>query len=138
MIVADTSLLYALLDRGDTHHDEAAVWYETVLDELVTTPLVLTELDYLAARLGPSATSALYRDLAASAYDVEWWASAAAETAALAQQYEELALGLADASLVLLAGRLETTSVATFDQQHFRAVRPLAGGDTFTLLPADA
>ena len=27
---------------------------------------------------------------------------------------------------------------ATLDQRHFRAVRPLAGGEAFRLLPADA
>jgi hypothetical protein len=33
---------------------------------------------------------------------------------------------------------LQTTRVATLDEHHFRAVRPLTGEVAFTLLPADA
>ena len=40
-------------------------------------------------------------------------------------------------SLVVLAERLETVSVATLDERHFRAVRPLASGQAFRLLPMD-
>jgi predicted nucleic acid-binding protein len=138
LIVVDTSVLYALLNRADVNHLTAAAWYETEPDELITTPLVLAELDYLATRIGADATSALYRDLVAEAYAVEWWPSGAVETAELALRYETLGIGLADASLVLLAARIGTTRVATFDHRHFRVVRPLSGGDAFTLLPADA
>jgi predicted nucleic acid-binding protein len=138
LIVADSSLIYALLDRADANHGDATAWYETQHDELVTTPLVLTELDYLAMRLGTNASAALYRDLVDQAYTVEWWPGAAAESAELALQHAELQLGLVDASLVLLAERFSTTSVATFDHRHFRVVRPVSGADAFTLLPADA
>ena len=48
-----------------------------------------------------------------------------------------MGLGLADASLVALAERLETISIATLDERHFRSVRPLAAADAFRLLPAD-
>jgi predicted nucleic acid-binding protein len=44
---------------------------------------------------------------------------------------------LADLSIVVLAHRFRTTRIATFDERHFRALRPLDGG-SFTLLPADA
>ena len=44
----------------------------------------------------------------------------------------------ADASLVALAARLGTTSIATFDERHFRAMQPLTGEPAFTLLPVDA
>jgi hypothetical protein len=37
----------------------------------------------------------------------------------------------------VLAERLETIGVATLDERHFRAVRPLAGGQAFRLLPMD-
>lgn len=48
----------------------------------------------------------------------------------------QIDLGLADLSLVLLAHKLDTRRILTFDERHFRAVRPLQGG-AFTLLPAD-
>ena len=34
--------------------------------------------------------------------------------------------------------RYGTIDIATLDERHFRAVRPLAGGKAFRLLPADA
>jgi hypothetical protein len=57
--------------------------------------------------------------------------------AELCHRYRDLELGLADASIIVLAARFSTRQVATFDQRHFRAVVPLNGG-SFELLPADA
>jgi hypothetical protein len=138
VIVLDTSVAYALLDGADRRHPEAARWYKASADDLVTTPLVLAELDHLAmTRAGGAAARAFHRDLAAGAYVVEWWDGAAAEAVAVAESYADLGLGLTDASLVALCARYSTTDVATFDERHFRAVRPLAGGTAFRLIPID-
>jgi predicted nucleic acid-binding protein len=56
----------------------------------------------------------------------------------VAEQHADGALGLADASLVVLAQRLDTIRIATLDERHFRAIRPLTGGEAFRLLPRDA
>jgi predicted nucleic acid-binding protein len=138
VIILDSSLLYALLDRTDRVHEAAREWYEETSDALATTPLILAEVDYFVLRRGPAAAKPFYDDLRAGAYSVEWWPTAAAEAAQVAATYAELGLGLADASLVALAARLETTAIATFDERHFRVVRPLRGGEAFTLLPRDA
>ena len=139
MIVLDTGLIYALLDRNDSRHPESVSWYEGVEEDLATTPLVIAEADHLTAtRAGSGALRAFRRDVAEGAYSVDWWEGAAAEVVDIAEQYEDLGLGLADASLVALAARLETTRIATYDQRHFRAVRPVRGGDRFTLLPLEA
>jgi hypothetical protein len=45
-------------------------------------------------------------------------------------------LGLADLSVVVLARHFRTRRLLTFDERHFRALRPVAGR-AFTLLPAD-
>src|SRR5664280_2640498 len=50
--------------------------------------------------------------------------------------YGDLGIGLADASLVVLAARTATRLLLTLDERHFRAVRPQQGG-AFRLLPAD-
>jgi predicted nucleic acid-binding protein len=47
-------------------------------------------------------------------------------------RYDDQAIGVTDASLVVLADRYETTSILTLDYRHFRVVKPLAGG-SFTL-----
>jgi predicted nucleic acid-binding protein len=125
VIILDTSVIYALLDAADSRHRQALEWYDALNEELVTTPLVLAEADHLATtRGGPRAVRAFRADVSAGAYLVEWWPSAARE-------------GLTDASLVVLAARVGSADVATFDERHFRAVRPLGVADAFRLLPLD-
>lgn len=139
MIVVDTSFVYALLDGADARHREARAWYEATFDHLVTTPLVLAETDHLARRrAGARAARAFRQDVAAGAYDVEWWPTAASEAVETAETYRDLGVSLTDASLVVLAQRVATARIATFDERHFRAMRPLAHAGSFTLLPIDA
>ena len=139
MIVLDTSIVLAVMDRRDVNHERVRVWMEGVQDELCTTPLVLAELDYLIPKRGGyAAAQALREDFQDGAYLLEWWRSALRETIATTSLYESIDLGLTDASLIALAAHLETTRVATLDECNFRAVRPLRGDATsFTLLPAD-
>ena len=105
----------------------------------VTTPLVVAEIDHLVSRGGGTeAALAFYEDLTSGAYLVEWWPEAVTEIVETAKKFPGFGLGLADASLLALARRVGTTHVATLDERHFRAVRPLTGEDAFMLLPADA
>ncbi|MEX2448687.1 MAG: PIN domain-containing protein [Solirubrobacterales bacterium] len=139
MIVLDTSFVLALLDDGDSEHIRAAKWYAGVGDLFATTPLVLAELDYLLhSRAAPAATHAFYEQIRRGSLGVEWWPGLENEASEVAGRYAEVGLGLVDASLVVLAARLETVRIASFDERHFRAVEPLAGADSFELLPADA
>jgi uncharacterized protein len=140
LIVLDTSVVLALMDTHDDDHERVWKWMEGVPDELCTTPLVLAELDHMVPRKGGSAAArALREDFQDGAYTVEWWRSALRETIETARQYESIDLGLTDASLIALAAHLETTKIATLDERHFRAVKPIGGGRTgFTILPADA
>ncbi len=139
MIVLDTSLLVALLVKRDQHHQVATDWYGALKAKLVTTPLVLAEVDGLMLNWGgPPAAAAFRRDVVAGAFAIQWWDQAAAQAAEIANQYAGLGVSVADASLVALADRLQTTDIATFDERDFRAMRPLSGGDAFRLLPFDA
>lgn len=138
MIVLDTSVIYALLDAADTRHQQAVDWYADLATELVTTPLVLAEADHLAStRGGRMAVQALRTDIRQGAYLIEWWPSAAGESAQVADRYADLGIGLTDASLVVLAARIGTLEIATFDERHFRAIVPLEVGPAFRLLPLD-
>jgi predicted nucleic acid-binding protein len=139
VIVVDTSFVYALLDSRDRRHAEAAGWYREVDEDVATTPLVLAETDHLArTRAGAAAASAFRADLRSGAYLIEWWPAATRASSELADRYRDLDLSLTDASLVALAARLGTARIATFDERHFRAVRPLQRGvSAFTVLPSD-
>ena len=139
MIVVDTSVIVAYMNASDDHYETVSAWLDGADDDLVTTPLVIAEADHLvAARGGRSAVSALRADLSAGAYLIEWWSGAIVAAVDIAERYADNGLAITDASLVALAGRLETVDLATIDERHFRAVRPLAGGKAFRLLPADA
>ena len=139
MIVIDTSVIVAYMNSADNHHETVGAWLEDADDDLATTPLIVAEVDHLVgARGGRTALSALRADLAAGAYLIEWWQTAIATSVSIAERYAASGLGLADASLVALAQRLDTLDIATLDERHFRAVRPLAAGNAFRLLPADA
>lgn len=88
-------------------------------------------------RLGIEAELALLEDLATT-YSVGALDPAGLKRAKeLCARYRDLELGLADASIVVLAEQWATTAIATFDQRHFRAVLPLQGG-AFELFPTDA
>jgi predicted nucleic acid-binding protein len=139
LIVLDTSVVLAFMDRRDANHERVREWMQTQAQELATTPLVIAELDHLVARQGgPTAARALREDLDNGAYLIEWWPTAIHDTIADAKRHEAMDLGLTDASLLALATHLQTTSIATLDERHFRALKPTSGGEMFTLLPADA
>jgi predicted nucleic acid-binding protein len=139
VILADASVIFALLDRLDERHERTRAWFKRAQPAFVTVPLVLAEVDFLAASRGGRGMRAAFRkDVIAGSYRVRWWEETAVKAAKVAEQYADLDISLADASLVVAAARLETVEIATFDERHFRALRPLSGGDAFRLLPADA
>ena len=53
------------------------------------------------------------------------------------ETYRELGIGLADASIVVLAGRFGTSRVLTLDERHFRTLLT-PRREPFTVLPADS
>ncbi len=134
-VVLDTNVVVALYDAADPDHALVADWVMALDEELVATPLAVAEMDYLVRqRGGTDAQTTLWRDLDDGAYGVRWWADALTETLSIARLYPFV--GLTDASLVALAGRLRTQRIATVDQ-HFRSMTTPAG-EPFVLLPDDA
>jgi uncharacterized protein len=140
LIVLDTSVALAFMDRGDADHELVRAWMDELQDELVTTPLVVAELDHLVSRQGgAAAATALRDDLRRGAYPLEWWPSALREAIDVAERWKSMELGLTDASLITLAARVETIEIATLDERHFRSVRPITDEDgAFVLLPYDS
>jgi predicted nucleic acid-binding protein len=54
--------------------------------------------------------------------------------AELADQYEDLALGIVNASVIALAERRQLDTIATLDHRHFATVKP-RHIDAFMLVP---
>jgi uncharacterized protein len=124
-------------DGTDPDHGLLVRTLEQWPGDLVVSAFTAAEADHLVlTRLGIDAELALLDDLAVT-YTVPALDPAGLKRARdLCALYRDLQLGLADASIVVLAEQWSTRSIATFDQRHFRAVLPLQGG-AFHLLPAD-
>jgi predicted nucleic acid-binding protein len=134
-VVLDTNLVVALMDADDRHHKSSVLWVGLLDEDLVTTPMAVAEMDYFAQSTGGQrAAERLWDQFDEGAFLVRWWADAMRETIAIARRHPWI--GLADASLVALAGLLRTNRIATFDD-HFRSLRT-PDGEPFVVLPADA
>jgi predicted nucleic acid-binding protein len=136
-VVLDTSVVVALVVADEPDHVAVRDWVMAQGEELVTTPLVLAEIDHVVERrAGRAVADQVLADFRDHAYRVSWWAEAVPDSFAVLRAEGSLGIGLVDASLVALAQHLRTTRIATLDQRHFRCLN--VGGEHFTVLPADA
>lgn len=135
-LIVDAAPLVALADRRDPLRDAVRAVLAAERGALVVAAPVTAEVDYLLGRrIGRTARLAFLDDLAHGRFVVENLAvDEYASVIELERTYADLDLGLADAATVVLAARFGTRQVLTFDQRHFRTVRPLQGG-AFELLP---
>ncbi len=138
MILLDTSGLLSAIDASQRNHAECAAALTRASPPLLLSPFVLAELDYLLARnVGSAAQLSLLDEVARGAYQLEPFGPADVAAAKdVLGRYPKLALGLADASLVVLAARHRTRDVLTLDERHFRTVRT-HDRKRFRILPAD-
>ncbi len=138
MIVLDTSGLLAALDSAQRMHAASAASLAAAEPPLLLSPFVLAELDYLlATRVGHAARASLLVEVQRGALQLEAFSAADIATALIViNRYADLAISLADASIVVLASRHKTQDVLTLDQRHFRVL--VANNKPFRVLPGDA
>lgn len=138
MILLDTSGLLAAIDSSQTNHSEAARSLSSAHPPLLLSPFVLAELDYLIAkRVGYAARAALSEEVERGAYALESMTARDITSAhEVINDYADLDISLADASIVVLSQRHGIQDVLTLDERHFRVLR--SEGKHFRLLPADA
>lgn len=134
-VVLDTSAVLAFMVAEDDFNAAATAFFASVDEDLVTTPVAVAEMDHLITqRGGLGAAAVLWANFEDGAFTVRWWADAMSETLAIARTHPRI--GLADASLVALAGVLRTDRIATFDNDFRSLTTPR--GEPFRLLPHDA
>ena len=139
MIVLDTSGLFAYLNEPTPDRERIRRALEEDTGPLILSSYVLAELDHLVATgVGVTQELMLLHDVAAGAYELTHLDASELDAAiAVIERYREHNIGLADASIVVLAGRYGTDRVLTLDERHFRTLRTPAG-KPFTILPTDA
>jgi predicted nucleic acid-binding protein len=134
--IADTSGLLALFNAAEPEHETVGRLVADLDDTVVVSPYVVAELDYLVAtRVGVDAELAVLAELAGGAYELaQLDAADVARASLLIERYRDQAVGLSDASIVVLADRHRTREILTLDHRHFEVLRPLSGG-RFKLVP---
>ena len=138
MIICDTSGLLAAYSGNDPRQRQVTDLLGNDPGPLILSPFILAELDYLMARrAGVRAELKVLSDVASGVYTLaEFDQFDVGQAVTLVERYQPLDIGLADASLIVLAAKYQTTRLLTFDHRHFRAIRPLHAV-AFTVLPAD-
>jgi uncharacterized protein len=136
VILLDSSGLLAAIDSDQRQHAETVAALRRARPPLLLSPFVLAELDYLlATRVGIDAELALLDEVARGAFRLEpFGADDVATARELVARYRDLDIGVADASIVVLAQRHGVSDVLTLDHRHFAALR-LPGGRRFRLRP---
>lgn len=125
MIIADSGFWLALLDRRDNFHSIARSFLGGLTEPLITTTPVITEVCYLLQKRLKSQKSVeflraqqdgLFTLFVINEQDL-------ARSAELMQQYANLPMDFADASLVILAEHLGHGRIVSTDQRDFGAYR---------------
>jgi uncharacterized protein len=138
-LVLDSSGLLAAIDDRQEDHVAAREVFASARRPFLLSPFVLAELDYMIlTRMGQWQESALLGEVARGAYRLEPFSTEdVAEAVSVIERYPDLEVGLADASVVVLANRYDTLDVLTLDERRFRVLRG-PQDRPFRLLPADA
>ncbi len=134
-VIVDTSALLAFFDASEPDH-EAVSEVLVAADVLVASPYVVAELDYLVAtRHGVDAELVVLDELAGGAWDLAAFDEDGLRRArGVIASYRDQQIGVADASIVVLAERYRTRTIASLDHRHFGVLRSLDGG-YFEVLP---
>jgi uncharacterized protein len=136
-IIADSGGIYGLYDRGDSAHAGIRAVIERERDRIVIPCPVLGEIDYLLrSRIGVRSLSRFLSDIAIGAFQVECITAEDRERCSvLVAKYDNLDLGLCDASVIAVAERLRVDRILTVDERDFRIVR---SSRNFEILPGTA
>ena len=134
-VIVDTSALLAFFDASEPDH-EAVSAVLAAADALVVSPYVVAELGYLVAtRHGVDDELAVLDELAGGAWDLAVFDEEGIRRAReVIASYRDQEIGVADASIVVLAARYRTRTIASLDHRHFDVLRPLDGAH-FDVLP---
>jgi predicted nucleic acid-binding protein len=134
-LILDTGALVALVDRSEQRHADCAAVLELWTGPVATTEAVLTETLHLFRAISWRAQKnsmdfflrGVFVLVPASSFTLH-------RAAALMEQYRDLPMDYADATLVALAEELHANQVFTLDRKGFSVYR-LYGRQAIEVLP---
>jgi uncharacterized protein len=132
-MLVDTGVLIALLDRRDPNHQRCVTAAQQLPNApLITTWCCLTEAMYFMGKIGGfTAQQGLWTLLLSKRILLQ--TPKETRMAELMEKYQDTPMDLADASLVALAEKLETTQILTLDSDFY--VYRTSRGEAFQCLP---
>lgn len=135
-MIVDSSALIAYFVAEDQDHEGAERLFTDTNEQLVVSPYVVAEVDYLlSTRGGVRAATAALDELSSGAWTLaDFGAPELRAAVEIIERYADQNVGVTDASIVVLAKRHRTRTIATLDRRHFEVLRPLDGGH-FTIVP---
>jgi len=135
-VLVDTGIIYALADRSDAWHLRARRFVENYKGTLIIPSAVIPEACYLLqTHLSPQAEIAFIRSIVTGALRLEQVTEEDMGRALeVMNSYQDMVIGLVDASVVAVAERLNLSSILTTDRRHFSVIKA-KHCPAFTLLP---
>lgn len=133
-LLLDTGALVSLLDKSQREHTRHAAFFAGWDGAVVSTEAVLTEATHLLGRIAGGRRACIDFFLAGGAALVPSSHASLRRCRDLVEQYADLPMDYADASLVVLAEELGTDLVFTTDHKDF-AVYRIKGRRHFKIVP---
>ncbi len=138
MILLDSSGILAALYRDQRHHRDCVAAIAQATPPRILSPFILAELDYFIVRRGGVSSELRFlAEITKGVFELAEFALKDLEEATeIIKVFHDLRIGLADASIVVLANRYRCRDILTLDERHFRPLQ--SGRRSFRILPADA
>jgi len=133
-LLLDTDALVSLLDRSQRSHEKCARFFDAWEGPVVSTEAVLTEATQLLGHVQGGRQSCLDFVLDGGALLVPSTIPTLRRARELLEQYADLPMDYADATLVVLGEELGTDLVFRTDQRDSRVYR-LRGRKRFRIVP---
>ncbi len=133
-LLLDTGALVSLLDRSQEHHEKCVRFFEKWERPVVSTEAVLTEATHLLGRVRRGRKACVDFFLDGGAVLVPTTVPSLRRVRELLDDYADLPMDYADATLVVLAEEIGTDLVFTTDRRDFRVYR-IRGRKRFQIVP---
>jgi uncharacterized protein len=137
VILVDSGVFVAAAFPNDRHHEPCRRFLAETSEDLAISVVIVAEVSHLLRRAATRPRPELAFLMLIAAGRIQSLAPAPEDyrrMAELVEQYHDLPLGAADASIVAIAERLGVSRLATVDRKDFTAVRPRHVA-AFELLP---